>query len=142
MIRRRTADDCLIGMRIIIKTKDLTITPEIKNYLDKKLQSLQRFLNNFNQNLIIAEIEIGRATTRHQTGPFFRTEINFCLNGKMLRVEAKAGSLYAAIDEARDDLEREIKRFKKKKETIRIRGARSIKKKFNISPIARFRKGE
>jgi len=45
-----------------------------------------------------------------------------------------------AIDETRDDLEQEIKKFKTKKGAIFIRGARSIKKKFGLSDLARFKK--
>jgi putative sigma-54 modulation protein len=86
------------------------------------------------------EVEIGRTTKHHQAGDIFRAEINLSINGKLFRVESEQESLYAAIDEVRDDLEREIKKFKEKRETIFIRGARSIKKKLKISPMARFRK--
>lgn len=126
-------------MRKIIKTKDLNLTDTIEDYLEKKLASLEKFLSDFNQESIIAEIEVGRTTRHHQAGDIFRAEINLSINGKLFRVESERDDLYAAIDEVRDDLEQEIRKFKTKKETIYIRGARSLKKQFRLSPLARFR---
>ena len=126
-------------MRKIIKTKDLNLTDTIEDYLEKKLASLEKFLSDFNQESIIAEIEVGRTTRHHQTGDIFRAEINLSINGKLFRVESERDDLYAAIDEVRDDLEQEIRKFKTKKDTIYIRGARSLKKRFRLSPLARFR---
>jgi len=127
-------------MKFSIKTKNLESTEEIESYLDKKLKSLEKFLSSFNLDLVKAEVEIGRTTKHHQAGDIFRAEINLSINGKLFRAESEQESLYAAIDEVRDDLELEIKKFKEKKGTIFIRWARSIAKKMKISPLARFRK--
>jgi putative sigma-54 modulation protein len=126
-------------MRKIIKTKDLNLTDAIEDYIEKKLASLEKFTSDFNQESIITEIEIGRTTRHHQAGDIFRAEINLSINGKLFRVESERDDLYAAIDEVRDDLEQEIRKFKTKKETVYIRGARSLKKQFRLSPLARFR---
>lgn len=127
-------------MKINIKSRDLQITPAIEDYLYKKLETLRRFFGDMNQDLISGEAELCRTTRHHQSGVIFRAEVNLEINGKMFRVESEKDDLYAAIDEVRDDLEREIKKFKEKKDTVFIRGARSIKKAFRISPLARFRK--
>jgi len=126
-------------MRKIIKTKDLNLTDAIEDYIEKKLASLEKFTSDFNQESIITEIEVGRTTRHHQAGDIFRAEINLSINGKLFRVESERDDLYAAIDEVRDDLEQEIRKFKTKKETVYIRGARSLKKQFRLSPLARFR---
>ena len=88
----------------------------------------------------MAEVEVGRTTYHHKSGDIFRAEINLSINGKMFRAESERDDLFTAIDEVRDSLEQEIKKFKTKKETIFIRGARSIKKKFGLSSLARFKK--
>lgn len=126
-------------MEIIFKTKDFVLTPSIEDYIHKKLESLEKFLSGFNEELTKIEIELGRTTSRHRTGDIFRAEINLSVGSKLFRVESEQDDLFAAIDEVRDDLEQEIKKFKTKKETIFIRGARSIKKKFGLSVLARFR---
>jgi len=127
-------------MKIILKNKNVYPDAGTEKYLDKKLETLKKFLKNFNQELILAEVELGKVNNRQRTGDIFRAEINLSIGGgKILRAEAEGADLYAAIDEMRDNLEREIKKFKTKNETIFIRGARSITKKFRLSPLARFR---
>ncbi len=127
-------------MNIIFKSKDLEITESIRVYVEKKLATLETFLKNFNQELVKAEVEVGRTTRHHRSGDVFRAEINLSINGKMFRAESEQDDLLAAIDEVRDDLEQEIRKFKTKRDTIFVRGARSIKKTLGISPLARFRK--
>lgn len=129
-------------MKIIFKSKDLEISPSTADYVEKKLATLQNFLKNFNDELIKAEVELSRTTRHHRSGDIFRAEINLSIDGKLFRAESEQEDLFAAIDEIRDDLELEIKKFKTKKETIFIRGARSIKKQFHLSPLARFRKNK
>jgi putative sigma-54 modulation protein len=126
-------------MKIIFKGKNFVITESVKNYLWKKINSLAKLLRYFKQEVAVAEVEVGRITRRQRSGDIFRAEINLSIGGKLFRAESEKDNLFAAIDETRDDLAREIKKFKTKKETIFIRGARSIKKKFQISPLARFR---
>ncbi len=127
-------------MKIILKNKNISPDLKTEKYLEKKLESLKKFLKNFNQELLLVEVELGKVTGRQRKGDIFRAEINLSVGGgKIFRVESEQSDLYSAIDEVRDDLEREIKKFKTKNETIFIRGSRSLKKKFNISPLARFR---
>lgn len=127
-------------MIINIKTKDIELTRAIEDYIDKKIQTLKRFIPDYESGIAKASVEVGRTTRHHQAGDIFRAEINLSVGGKLFRVESARDDLYTAIDEVRDDLEREIKRFKEKKDTVYIRGARSFKKMFNLSPLARFRK--
>ena len=127
-------------MDIIFKSKNFSLTSSVEDYVNKKIETLGRFLKSFNQEIIMAEVEVGRTTYHHKSGDIFRAEINLSINGKMFRAESERDDLFTAIDEVRDSLEQEIKKFKTKKETIFIRGARSIKKKFGLSSLARFKK--
>src|SRR4030043_959897 len=126
-------------MKKTIKTKDLDMTQAVDLYIDKKLESLKRFYSDANPESVSAEIEVGRTTRHHQSGVIFRAEINLTIGGKLFRAESEREDLYTAIDEVRDDLEEEIKKLHDKKDTIFIRGARSIKKMMRLSPLARFR---
>lgn len=109
----------------------------VESYLRRKIASLEKFFNSSDE-LVKVEAEVGRINRRHKTGEVFRAEINLSLGGKLLRAESEQDDLFAAIDEVRDVLEEEIKKFKNKKETVFIRGARSIKKKIGLSPLSRF----
>jgi len=126
-------------MKIIFKKKDFVITPSIESYVEKKIETLEKFFKSFGEEKRIIEVELGKSVGRQKSGNIFRAEINLNLGGKMFRAESEKDDLFAAIDEMRDDLEQEIKKFKEKKDTIFIRGARSIAKKFRISPLARFK---
>ncbi len=88
----------------------------------------------------MAEAELSRTTRHHKSGDVFRFEVNLTVNGKLLRSESEQESIYAAIDDVYDELAREIKGEKTKQGVVFRRIARSIKKKLNLSPLARFRK--
>ncbi len=126
-------------MKIIFKKKDFAITPSVQDYVQKKMETLEKFFKSFGEEKRIIEVELGKSVGKQKSGDIFRAEINLNLGGKMFRAESEQADLLSAIDETRDDLEQEIKKFKEKKGTIFIRGARSLKKKFSISPLARFR---
>lgn len=127
-------------MKIILKNKNISPDAKTEKYLEKKLESLKKFLKNFNQEILLVEAELERTVSRQRKGDVFRAEINLSVGGgKIFRVESQQSVLWSAIDEARDDLEREIKKFKTKNETVFIRGARSITKKLRLSPLARFK---
>jgi len=126
-------------MKIIFKEKDFEITPSIESYVEKKMETLEKFFKSFGEEKRIIEVELGKSTGKQKSGNIFRAEINITLEGKTFRAESEQTDIFSAIDEMRDDLEQEIKKFKNKKDTIFIRGARSIAKKFRISPLARFK---
>ncbi|MFH1671579.1 MAG: ribosome-associated translation inhibitor RaiA [Candidatus Portnoybacteria bacterium] len=126
-------------MRIIIKAKDIKLSPSISQNIEEKIGGLEKFLKQFDQNLIQARVEVGKITRGQRKGDIFRAEVNLSLNGHLLRVEETGESLQAAIDMVRDELAREIKHHKGKEVTKFIRGARSWKKFWQVNPLARFR---
>jgi len=126
-------------MKIIIKAINIELTPAIKEYTQKKIGSLAKYLKNFNPELTKAEVELGKTTFHHRQGEVFKAEVNLNLEGKLLRAEEVGESLLAAIDLVRDALVDNIKHYKEKKLTKFIRGARSWKKFWQISYLARFR---
>jgi putative sigma-54 modulation protein len=127
-------------MRIVIKTNNFALTDAIRNYSEKKIQNLEKFLAGFNSDSILAEVELSRTTRHHKRGDVFRFEVNLTVNGKLLRSESEQDSIYAAIDDVYEELAREIRGDKTKQNVLFRRIARSVKKKMNLSPLARFRK--
>jgi putative sigma-54 modulation protein len=127
-------------MNLIIKTKDFQLTPAIEEYANKRIGGLEKFISGIQKDNIRIEVELGYSNRHRQSGDIFRSEINLTAGGNFFRAESEQATIQAAIDETRDDLERQIRKFKNKQDTIFIRGARSLKKKFGLSPLARFRK--
>ena len=129
-------------MRIIIKATNTKLSSSISQYIEEKIGGLDRFLGSYNQELVNAKVEVSKVTRDQRHGEIFRAEVNLSIEGRLIRAEETAESLLAAIDLVKDELSREIKRDKNKKTTQFIRGARSWKKFWRISPLARFRKSK
>ena len=113
----------------------MPITPEIKDYLYKKLAHLEKFLNPADQS-VLCDIELGKISRHHKSGDVFRTEINLHLAGKNLRAVSEMAELFASIDVAKDEMVRELESYKDKKVSLLKRGGAKIKnllKNFMIS---------
>lgn len=126
-------------MRIIIKGTNIKFSPSINQYIKEKIGGLEKFLKKFNPELIEARVEVGKITRGQRQGDIFRAEVNLSINGQLFRAERTEESLMAAIDLVKDELAREIRRHKDKQMTMSVRGARSWKKFWRLSPLARFR---
>ncbi len=114
-------------MQIKIKTTNFSLTPAIETYLLSKLGSLDKFLLR-NKNAV-AFVELAKTTKHHQQGDIFKAEVNLRVNGdKLIRAAAERWDLRVAIDEVKDELQEEIKKYKDKRETFYKKGARLFKK--------------
>ena len=141
-------------MKIIIKTKNFELRPEIKNYIEKKLNKLEKFVKIFQKKeyfknffgkekpIVETQIEIGKVTKHHQKGPFFFAKCQIKFPKKNLRAVAESENLKLAISEVKEELERQVKQYKQKPKSEIERGARIFKKEIKLAPEARFyRKG-
>ncbi len=126
-------------MEIIVKGTNIKLSSSINQYIEEKIGGLEKFLKKFNQELTEARVEVGKVTRGQRQGDIFRAEVNLSINGHLFRVEETGESLMAAIDLAKDELSREIRKYKDKQTTVFVRGARSWKKFWRLSPLARFR---
>lgn len=112
-------------MKINFKATNLTLTPEILRYCREKLTHLEKLLAE--DTSVFMEVEIGKTTRHHKHGEIFRAEMNLHLAGYRFRSESTTEDLYAAIDEAKDELATEIKRYRKRQSTLLRRGGRLVK---------------
>ena len=128
-------------MKVVIKTKNLRLTRALKNFVEEKINSLEKFLKIFQsaeyfnhlpkrsaglrrtkvlrpfgkgKPRVEAWVEIGKETLHHKKGPFFWAECQMRLPGKSLRSTAKSNNLKLAIIEIKDELQRELKEYKEK----------------------------
>jgi|SRR3989344_1220906 len=119
-------------MRIKIHTKNIELTKAIEDYVNDKIGSLKKMLNL--NSPILAEVEVGMDSRHHQKGDVFRAEVNLTINGKLFRAECVKDDLYAAIDEVRDELLRELRKNKTRKENFFKRGAQKLKNLLRREP--------
>lgn len=127
-------------MNIIIKSADIKLSPSIYQNIEKKIGGLNRFVKKIDPELVEARVDIGKITHGQRQGEIFRAEVNLNIDGKFFRAEETSETLLAAIDLVKDKLADEIKSTKDKEMTKYKRGARSLKKSWQINPLARFRK--
>ncbi len=91
---------------------NLELTDAIKKYVDDKLAGVAKLTEKFEPCDV--RVEVGKTKTSQQKGEVFRAEFNLTIPGVVLRSEAVKDDLYAAIDEASDELKRQVKRYKEK----------------------------
>jgi len=117
-------------MKIIIKATNLKLTPAISEYIEEKINSLDKFLNKKleKESEIKIEIEIARITKHHKSGNVYYAEANLHLPGKILRADHSDWDIRVAVDKIKDILQQEIKKYKgikletMKKAAAKLRG--------------------
>lgn len=112
-------------MKINIKATGFPITSAISDYVGKKVSSLEKFLGGASE--ILVNVEVGKTTKHHKSGDFFRAEIQIEANGNNYYASAEKDDLYAAIDEVRDEITRELTSRRKKATDLFRRGGAKIK---------------
>lgn len=126
-------------MKINIRTKNIELLPSLRDFIDKKIGSLERFLKSA-RSPIEAFVEIEKTTHHHRKGPYFRAECQLEVEGRNIRAEAKGEDLRVAITEVKDEIQREFKTFKGKITDVSRKDQRIIKKVLRIASGAWFRK--
>lgn len=114
-------------MKYNVKTTDFPLTPAISEYLDKKANHLDKFINPNLEESIMCYVEVGKTTGHHKTGDLFKAEFTLHLGGKVFRVSKEKEDLYSAIDVATEEMAEELRSFKNKKKNLIRRGASKIK---------------
>jgi len=142
-------------MKIVIKTKNLKLDQTLKDFIEEKINSLEKFaeilqnkkeyFNHFfgkGKPRIETWVEIGKETLHHQKGPVFWAECQMRFPKRSLRSTAQSENLKTAINEVKDELQRQLKQYKNKLVSKRKRGEMVLKKEIRLSSQARFyRKG-
>ncbi len=96
-----------------IKGTDYTIPPEIATYLDSRLASIEKLLGEDGGNTR-CEVELGRDAGRPKHGAnIWFVEINIRVPGGMhVRATNRSESINGAIDDAKEEVERQLRREK------------------------------
>lgn len=91
---------------------------------DEKLQALEKFIGDETDVKLDVEFE---QVAPSQSGDIHRVEANLWLHGKLYRAEATEDSFEKAIDEVRNELDKELRRANDKRWSLIKRGGRKIK---------------
>ncbi len=100
-------------MQLIIKGKNMEITDSLREYVQRKLSKLGRYLPT------IDEVRVELSTESVKSKERQVVQVTMRSNSTILRAEERSADILAAVDAVRDKLQRQIKRYKEK--PIRVR---------------------
>ena len=118
-----------------IKATNMELTDAIRDYAQDKVLSLKKYVKKFEP--VKVSIEVADDSGRHKQGAFFRCEFTVEVPGSVLRVTQNHEDLYAAIDNAKDDLGRQMRRLKGKLVSKQRRGEKLWKRMRKMVPGSR-----
>ena len=107
------------------KATNILLTPDIENYLDKKLAHVEKFFEG--SEAAIADIELGKVSAHHRHGDVFKAEVTITNGSNQYRAVAEREDLYGAIDQVKDELLHELKMGLGRKRRIFRRSAAKLK---------------
>lgn len=99
-------------MKIDIKATKIELTEEIKDYVQKKMDMVDKYLGKM--PVINCRVEVGTTVGGQNKGKIYRTEVNLDLAGTLIRVEKTADELYKSVDKVKDHLDLQIKKHKER----------------------------
>jgi putative sigma-54 modulation protein len=112
-------------MKINTKATGISLTPAISEYIEKKVNMLEKFFRDGDE--VLVNIEVGRTTKHHKSGDIFRAEIQVAVAGQNYYASKETEDLYAAIDEVKDEIANKLSTEKKKSLHLLRRGGAKIK---------------
>jgi len=116
-------------MNIHIKTKNIELTQELRSLINEKIGLLEKFIPSKPDQVILAEVEVGKETEHHIHGDdLYRAEINLSFNKKMLRTVSLKSDINSALDEAKNEMQIRVTSYSNKVVDLMRRGARKAKK--------------
>ncbi|RMF05265.1 MAG: ribosome-associated translation inhibitor RaiA [Chloroflexi bacterium] len=98
-------------MQLVLKGKNFVISDRIRDYVEKKVGKLDRYLPDISE----ARVEITQEKTKSIKD---RNVVQLTLrtNGTILRAEDRSEAIYASIDSVVDKIHRQIVRYKGKRQ--------------------------
>ncbi len=114
------------GMRLNIKATNFTITDAVREYLEKRLVTLDKLIP-LEDPAVMIDVELGCTTKHHQSGDIFFAEINIHRGKETFRAVSNRPDIQSAIDNMRDDIAGELSSRKGKELSLSRRGGQMAK---------------
>ncbi len=105
-------------MNIIIKTKNVDVPDRLREYIEKKVSRLDRYLPNIDE----ARVELTKASAKAADDRQV-VQLTLRVGGSLLRAEDRSADMQTSIDTVIDKIERQIARYKGKHWHSRARAA-------------------
>lgn len=93
--------------------KDFELTEAIKDYLEEKMTSLNKFINE-SEDVVTYNVRLGKTSNHHNHGKIFFIDTSIHTPSKNYGARVESHDIYAAIDELKDELAESITTYKDK----------------------------
>jgi ribosomal subunit interface protein len=113
-------------MDIRIKTTDYQAPIEVSTHIDSRMEMIEKALNEHADHAR-CELEVGKGVGNVKHGEIWFAEINLIAAGKRMRATAEAENVNMAIDEAKDEIIRQIRKHQQLHRRILRKGESMIK---------------
>jgi putative sigma-54 modulation protein len=97
-------------MELSIFTRKLDMTPRLRDYVESKVEKLDRYLPTIDEARIDLQVEDTRSHEDRQVA-----QLTVWTGGTILRAEERTGDIFASIDAVLDKMYRQIARYKGKR---------------------------
>jgi len=108
-------------MQLIITGKNMEVSEPLKDYVEKKLGKLTRYLPTIDEVHVELSVEKVKSNLQRQV-----VQVTMRSNGTILRAEERGADMLAAVDAVRDKLQRQLERFKKRPVRLRKRARAAV----------------
>lgn len=98
-------------MELYISSHNIEVTDYLREYIDRKIGKLDRYLPEITE----ARVDLSTENTR-SAGQLQVAQVTLHANGKYIRGEERTHDIFASIDAVLDKLYRQIARYKGKRE--------------------------
>lgn len=114
----------MIFKNITFKHTNADIDNSIHEFVSLKLTSLEKYISEGVEARVEVEFE---KVAAQNSGPICRVEMNVWVDGTLYRAEATEMTYEAAVDEVRGELDQEMRKAHKKRNSMVRKGGRMIK---------------
>ncbi len=104
-------------MQLIVSGKNLEVSEWLKEYVEKKIGKLDRYLPTLTEARVELALENTKNINQSQV-----VQVTLRTNGTILRGEERSSDFTAAVDTVAEKLHRQIERYKGKRQHARTQG--------------------
>jgi len=94
-------------MEISIFARNMEMTPRLGEYVERKVEKLDRYLSSIDEARVDLTVENTRSASHRQVA-----QLTVRVRGTILRAEERTGDMFASIDAVLDKMYRQIARYK------------------------------
>ena len=98
-------------MEVSIFARNMEVTPRLREYIEKKVGKLDRYLPWIDEARVDLTMENTRSAAHRQVA-----QLTVHVRGTILRAEERTGDMFASIDAVLDKMYRQIARYKGKRQ--------------------------